>query len=107
MPRGLRNEVPEVKPVGRPPKFKYAPFTSKEELPLPTLDTKGKVLKYGEARYVLQGNKLIAIHRKPSGLTRKLCAVLLPNKKTTRGYADKKFLEQLKQAGVQQTWETT
>lgn len=74
---------------------KFPPFTKIEELPKPQMDSEGRLVKSGAARYFLNEDGLIAIYNKGKGIAQKLVRRL----KLTADN-DKELRAQLKKQGV-------
>lgn len=85
---------------------KWTPFEDKASLPKDVkLDKKGKVMKPGSMQYAtitaLNGTvKLVGYFRNGKGLARRMVKILKPQKKNSRGAADRAFLKQLRVSGV-------
>lgn len=117
MPRKLKGEeAPVVEaPVEKPTTeaagdVVYKPWLgNRDDLEAPTLDRAGNVVKPGASLYYIERNKLIAVYRGGSGISRRLVAMLKPA--TPRHENDiatlehnrriKQFRQTLKKAGIQ------
>jgi len=82
---------------------RYKPYVGKEELPAPTFDKKGKVVKRGEMRYFLRGTasgkvKLLGVFRNGKGIGRILVRVLHPNRQNKP--QDKAMMQMLVKQGI-------
>ena len=88
---------------------KWPPFIDKEHLPKDAvLDKKGKVKKAGSVQYATitatNGTiKLVSYFRNGKGVGRRLVKILKPQKKNSRGAADRAFVKELRKSGVLDT----